>query len=53
MSAARNIGGGPGANPRQQTGFGDLTEIFTHLQGLKFIISLNEKLHEILSFRKL
>ena len=54
MSAARNIGGGPGGEaPGSKRVLGDLTEIFTHLQELKIFISLNEKLHGILSFRKL
>ena len=54
MGAGRNIGGGPGGEaPGSKRVLGDLTGIFTHLQGLKFIISLNEKLHGILSLRKL
>ena len=54
MGAGRNIGGGPGGEaPRSKWVLGDLTGIFTHLQGLKIIISLVKKLHRILSFRKL
>ena len=54
MGAGRNIGGGPGGEaPGSKRVLGDLTGIFTHLQGLKIIISLIKKLHGILSFRKL
>ena len=54
MGAGRNIGGGPGGEaPGSRQVLGDLTGILTHLQGLKIIISLNKKLHGILSFRKL
>ena len=54
MRAGRNIGGGSGGEaPGSKRVLGDLTEIFTHLQGLKFFISLNAKLHGILCFRKL
>ena len=54
MGAGRNIGWDPvGEAPGSKRVLGDLTGIFTHLQGLKIIISLNEKLHGTLSFRKL
>ena len=54
MGAGQNIGGGPGGKaPGSKQVLGDLTGIFTHLQGLKIIISLFKKLHGILSFRKL
>ena len=50
----RNIGGGPGSEaPGSKRVLGDLTGIFTHLQGLEIIISLNKTFHGILSFRKL
>ena len=53
MGTGRNIGGGPeGEAPGSKRVLSDLTGIFTHLQGLKIIISLNLKLHGILSFRK-
>ena len=53
MGAGRNIGGGAGGEaPGSKRVLGDLTGIFTHFQGLR-INSLNEKLHEVLSFRKL
>ena len=39
MGAGRNIDGGSGAKPPDQRVLGDLTGIFTHLQGLKIIIS--------------
>ena len=54
MGAGRNIGGGPGGEaPGYKGVLGDLTGIFTHLPELKMIILLNDKLHGILSFRKL
>ena len=54
MGAGRNIGGGPeGEAPGSKRVLGDQTGIFTHLQGLEIIISLNKKFHGILSFRKL
>ena len=54
MGAGRNIDGGPGGeDPGNKRVLGDLTGIFTHLPELKIIISLNEKLHGILSFKKL
>ena len=54
MGAGRNIGGGPGGEaPGYKGVLGDLTGIFTHLPKLKMIILLNEKLHGILSFRKI
>ena len=43
MGAARNIGGGPGGEARgSRRVLGDLTGIFTHLQRLIIIISLNK-----------
>ena len=54
MGAGRNIGGGPeGEAPGSKRVLGDQTGIFTHLQGLEIIISLNKTFHGILSFRKL
>ena len=54
MGAERNIGGGPGGEPPGSIRIlGDQTGIFTHLQGLEIIISLNKKFYGILSFRKL
>ena len=54
MGAGRNIGGGAGGKaPCSKRVLGDLTGIFTHLDGLKIIISLNKKFNGILGFRKL
>ena len=54
MGAERKIGGGPGGEALgSKRVLGDQTGIFTHLQGLEIIISLNKKFHGILSFRKL
>ena len=54
MDAGRNIGGDPGGEaPGSKQVLGDKTGIFTHLQGLETIISLNKKFHGILSLRKL
>ena len=54
MGAGRNIGGGPeGEAPGSKRVLGDQTGIFTHLEGLEIIISLNKNFHGILSFRKL
>ena len=54
MGTGLNIGGGPeGEAPGSKRVLSDLTGIFTHLPKLKMIILLNEKLHGILSFRKL
>ena len=51
MGAGRNIGGGAGGEaPGSKRVLGNQTEIFTHLEGLEIIISLNKKFHGILSF---
>ena len=51
MGAGRNIGGVQGGEaPGSRRILGDQTEIFTHLQGLEIIISLNKTFHGILSF---
>ena len=43
MGAGRNIGGGPGGKaPGSIRILGDQTWIFTHLQGLEIIISLDQ-----------
>ena len=53
MSAGRNIDRGPGGEaPGSKRVLGDQTGISTHSQGLEIIISLNKKIHGILSLKK-